>query len=215
MVLEYELREVKKEQEVFESFESGYKRIEKEIIKNLGLEPKVYAVAGGSGSGKTKLAKRLASLDSRILYITMDDFFTVPVLRGNEKDYDDPESYQLEKVNLCLYGLKRGREVIKPVYKKEDNSHKKENKRLQAGGAVVLDGLFALNQAVIAEVDLKIFVDADSELRLLRRIKRDSHFQSIQDVKAKWKFAEEAFVRYIAETRKAADILIKDNTTSI
>jgi len=210
MVLERELAESKKEQEVFD-FEHGYRRLSADISASLGNESKVYAIAGGSGSGKSYLSERLASLDPRILYINLDDFFTFPVLRGSEKDYDQLESYQLEKANLCLHGLKRYRDVIKPVYKKEDNSHTKKSVRLQKGGIIILEGIYALHHNVIAEVDLGVFLEADTDLRFVRRVERDKSFQSVKSVEAKWKFAEEAFLKYISETRKAADILIKNN----
>lgn len=211
MVLERELADSKKEQEVFESFEQGFKKLKLDISASLGKESKVYAIAGGSGSGKSYLAERLASLDQRILHIHLDNFFTFPVLRGQEKDYDQPESYQLEKANLCLYGLKRYKDVIKPVYKKEDNSHSKESVRLQNGGIIILEGIYALHHNIIAEVDLGVFLEAETDIRFVRRVERDKSFQPVKSVEDKWKFAEEAFLKYVSETRKAADILIKNN----
>ncbi len=210
MVFERELAESKKEQEVFD-FEQGYRKLSTDILTSLGGEPKVYGIAGGSGSGKSFLAERLASLDPRILHITLDDFFSVPVLRGSEKDYDQPESYQLEKANLFLYNLTRNREALKPIYRKPDNSHSKEQVKLKEGGIIILEGIYALHTNVVAEVDLGIFLEADTDLRLVRRVKRDESFQSRKAVENKWKFAEEAFLKYISETRKAADILIKNN----
>ena len=211
MVLGRELQESKKEQELFENLEAGYKRLKLDISSSLGKEPKVYGVAGGSGSGKSYLSERHAVLDPRILHIGLDSFFTKPVLRGEEKDYDQPESYQLEKANLFVHALTRKGAAVKPTYNKADNSHGKAEVKLQTGGIIILEGLYALHHNLVAEINLGVFLEADSDLRFVRRVKRDKGFQTVQDVEDKWKFADEAFIKYVSETRKAADILIKNN----
>lgn len=211
MVFEEELEESNNDQEVFEHFEKGYSRLKVDILTSLDKAPKVYGIAGGSGSGKSHLAERLASLDPRILRITLDDFFTKPRLVGNEKDYDQLESYQLEKANLFLYEITRNKEAVKPIYRKEDGSHSKKKVTLQEGGIIIFEGIYALHHNVIAEIDLGVFLEANTELRFVRRAERDKGFQTVKAVEAKWKFAEEAFIKGISETRKAADILIKNN----
>lgn len=176
----------------------------------------VLAFAGGSGSGKSKIAEYVSSFVKNSLYFSLDDFFGKPIVRGEIKDFDDPECYNLPKVNLVLKELKEKKEAVKPVYNKKDGSHSKKVVIIGDNGLIIIEGLHTLNDMVRGEVDCGVFVDADNELRLQRRIERDGPSLNMNKRKIikMWNIAEEVYRTKIASTQHHANLIIENNEHS-
>jgi uridine kinase len=141
--------------------------------------PLIIGVAGGSGSGKTTVAQQIirALGHEQVTFIQHDSYYRdrsgVPPEERKRINYDHPDALETELLVEHLEALKAGRPVEVPVYDFTDHV------RIGAVTAeplrvVVVEGLLALSEpALRALMDLKVFVDTDADLRIIRRIDRD------------------------------------------
>ena len=136
-------------------------------------------IAGGTGSGKTTLAEHLlkAFRDDATI-IAHDNYY----LDQSDKDYeerarqnyDHPDAFESDLLCRHLDLLSRGTAVDIPIYDYTVHNRSKETKRITPCRVIILEGILILSDPRIRErLDLKIFVDADADERILRRIKRD------------------------------------------
>jgi len=140
----------------------------------------VVGIAGGTGSGKTTLARRLLAAvgSDRALVLEQDSYYRDISTYGDVPedgiDFDHPSAIDLDRLAGDLGALRAGRSIDRPVY--DFASHR----RLPGGVAesprplVVVEGLFVLWHAETrSRLDLKVYVDAEADLRLARRLRRD------------------------------------------
>lgn len=145
----------------------------------MSSEPLVIGIAGGTGSGKTTLAQRLvAELSSGVTLLEHDWYYRdrsgVPASEREGINYDEPAALDNALLAQHLAALRAGRAVECPQYDFATHTRKSETRALQPAPIVAVDGilLFAIPELCEA-FDLRIFVDTDDDIRLLRRIRRD------------------------------------------
>jgi uridine kinase len=141
--------------------------------------PLVIGIAGGTGSGKTTLAQRLVSeLSSGVTLLEHDWYYRdrsgVPESEREDINYDEPAALDNALLVQHLAELRAGRAVECPQYDFATHTRKAETRAVQPAPIVAVDGilLFAIPELCDA-FDLRIFVDTDDDIRLLRRISRD------------------------------------------
>ncbi|KAI8873731.1 uridine kinase [Ramicandelaber brevisporus] len=200
---------------------------------NNGQNRPVYIVgiAGGSASGKTCVAERIVKhLGVRwVVILSMDSFYRPLTPEqskqafANNYDFDRPDAFDYDALFETLLKLKKGEAVDVPVY--DFSKHARSTDQVQAvyGATVVaFEGIFALYDAKVRELmDLCVFVDTDSDLRLARRLIRDCTQRGrdpegvIQQYK---RFVKPNHDQFIQPTMAHADIIIPrglDNTIAI
>ncbi|HJU66055.1 MAG TPA: uridine kinase, partial [Gemmatimonadaceae bacterium] len=140
----------------------------------------IVGVAGGSGSGKTTVARRLAQCLDRfaVSVIDMDAYYRHMVHLTLEErrrvNWDHPDAFDMDLLVAQLEALAAGRAIQKPVYDFVAHLRSDETVEVQPADVVVIDGiLLFVDQRVRALCDVKVYVDADSDIRLVRRIRRD------------------------------------------
>ena len=144
----------------------------------------LIGIVGGSGSGKTSLAqeliRRLCQAQVETLLLDMDAYYApLEVVRGRFGErpinWDHPHAFDLELMASHLAALKRNQPIRKPVYDFSTSDRVGWSDPVQPGRVVVLEGLllFAL-QELRDQLDVKIFVDTDADIRILRRLPRDT-----------------------------------------
>ncbi len=142
--------------------------------------PFMVAISGGSGSGKTTfvnyLVKKLAQDDP--LVIPMDHYYRdLSHLQPEERgaiNFDHPKAIERELVHEQVSLLRAGVAVEKPLYDFTAHVRKKETERVSPGKVIILDGIFSLCYSELYRLlDLKIYISVDSDIRVVRRIKRD------------------------------------------
>lgn len=141
--------------------------------------PLFIGLAGGSGSGKTTIAEALVHrLEGRVSLLSHDAYYRhMPELSFEERtrvNYDHPSSLETELLVKHLESLRSGVAIDQPVYDFSTHLRSDETERVEPGNVVVVEGILVLAEPELrSELDLKIFVDTDPDLRLARRIDRD------------------------------------------
>jgi uridine kinase len=141
--------------------------------------PLVIGIAGGTGSGKTTLAARLIrELSADVAVLEHDWYYRdrsgVPMNERESINYDEPQALDNALLAQHLAELRAGRAVECPQYDFATHTRKAATRRVEAARIVAVEGilLFAIPE-LCAAFDLRIFVDTDDDIRLMRRITRD------------------------------------------
>ena len=144
------------------------------------MKPLIIGIAGGTGSGKSTFARKVAdALDaSSVSFIDMDAYYhSYTQLSLDERrriNWDHPNSVDWDLLLAHLHALASGRDIEKPVYDFVEHLRRAETVRLRAAEVVVIDGILLFTDARVRQLcDVKVFVDADADIRLIRRLRRD------------------------------------------
>uniref|UniRef100_A0A4W3KBH2 Uridine-cytidine kinase n=1 Tax=Callorhinchus milii TaxID=7868 RepID=A0A4W3KBH2_CALMI len=180
----------------------------------------VIGLCGGSASGKTTVANKIIeALDVPwVVLLSMDSFYKVlnkeeqELAAKNEYNFDHPDGFDFDLLIHTLRKLKKGKSVKVPVYDFNSHSRRKDWKTVYGANVVIFEGILAFaNKELLKLLDMKVFVDTDSDIRLVRRLKRDisERGRDIGGViKLYNKFVKPAFEQYIEPTVQLADIVV-------
>jgi uridine kinase len=142
--------------------------------------PLIVGVAGGSGSGKTTIARRIAGelAPALVAHVDMDAYYRnrtdLTLDERRRVNWDHPDSLDVDLFVDQLDALARRESVPKPVYDYATHLRRDEPETIAAADAVIVDGILVLaDERVRERCDLKVFVDADADERLIRRLNRD------------------------------------------
>ncbi|XP_075869137.1 uridine-cytidine kinase-like 1 isoform X1 [Nelusetta ayraudi] len=180
----------------------------------------VIGLCGGSASGKTTVANKIIeALDVPwVVLLSMDSFYKVlnkeqqELAARNEYNFDHPDAFDFELLISVLRKLKKGKSIKVPVYDFTSHCRRKEWKTVYGANVVIFEGILAFaNKELLKLLDMKVFVDTDSDIRLVRRLKRDisQRGRDISGIIKQYnKFVKPAFEQYIEPTVQAADIVV-------
>ncbi len=141
--------------------------------------PLFIGIAGGSGSGKTTIAQAVVdTLGGQVAMVQHDAYYRhTPELSFDERarvNYDHPASLETELLVEHLMALRGGKSIEKPVYDFAEHLRSPETVTVAPARVILIEGILVLFEPELrTELDLKIFVDTDPDLRLARRIERD------------------------------------------
>lgn len=177
----------------------------------------VVGIAGGTASGKTTLTRQLASrLGKDVTVIEHDSYYRayheLSFEERTKLNYDHPDIYETELLVEHLAALRRGETVEVPVYDYPTYDRSDKTVTVAPAPVVVVEGILILADAALREqMDIKIFVDAEADVRILRRALRDGRERgrSLESVAAQYlatvKPMHEAFVE---PSKRYADIIV-------
>jgi uridine kinase len=142
--------------------------------------PLIIGIAGGTGSGKTTVARRVASAlaDSSVAFVEMDSYYRnhigLSMRELNQINWDHPDAFDFDLFVEHLDAMSNGLPIDKPIYDYAIHARSAESVRIAKVDVVVVDGILLFTDERVRErLDVKVFVDADADIRLVRRIKRD------------------------------------------
>ena len=139
----------------------------------------LIGVAGGTGSGKTTVASKIGEVLHKEMVIIPQDFYYgdnnhLPLEEREKINYDHPDSFDTELLVEHLKNLVAGETIQSPIYDFKEHKRREETKEIKPAPIIILEGiLIFVNPALREIMDFKIFVDTPSDIRLIRRIKRD------------------------------------------
>ena len=144
------------------------------------MKPLVIGVAGGTGSGKSTVARNVAAAlgDASVAFIDMDAYYLdhahLSMEDRRKVNWDHPNAFDWDHLVAQLAQLAGGAAIDKPVYDFVNHARSAETVRIPPADVVVIDGILLFVDARVRDLcDVKVFVDADADVRLIRRIRRD------------------------------------------
>ncbi|AZR73906.1 uridine kinase [Anoxybacter fermentans] len=178
----------------------------------------VIGISGGSGSGKTTVAENLVKQigDEHILLIKQDYYYKdnshLPLEERAKLNYDCPDAFDTELLIEHIKQLVAGKAIDQPQYDFTVHNRKPERIRVEPKRIILLEGILVLHDAELRDLmDIKVFVDADSDIRLLRRVLRDTRERgrTLDSIAEQYlKTVRPMYEKYIHPTKKYADIIV-------
>lgn len=181
-------------------------------------KPLVVGVAGGSGSGKTTVVNYICEEfeADNILLLEHDSYYRelnhLPFEERVKQNFDHPASLETELLIRHVKALMEGYTIEVPVYDFEAHTRKAETITATPATVILIDGILIFSEPHLLELmDVKIFVDTDDDVRLLRRLKRDieERGRSVSSVLTQYeKFVRPMHLEFVEPSKRYADIII-------
>lgn len=182
------------------------------------FNPLIIGVGGGSGSGKTTVVSKIVEGIGRdqIVLIEHDSYYRdlshLPLAERVKQNFDHPSSLETELLIRHLDALKSGYKIDIPVYDFVEHTRAPESISVAPKKVILIDGILIFSEPNLRErMDIKIFVDTDDDVRLLRRLKRDINergrdFDGV--LKQYEHFVRPMHLEFVEPSKRYADIII-------
>ena len=139
----------------------------------------VIGIAGGTGSGKTTITRKIIeNFGPDVSVINHDNYYkahhNMPYEERAKLNYDHPNAFDTDMLIEHLKQLRRGESVVCPVYDYTVHDRSQETVTIKPARVIIVEGILIFeNRELCDQMDIKIYVDADADVRILRRIVRD------------------------------------------
>lgn len=178
----------------------------------------MIGIAGGSGSGKSTVARNVAELltTSSVAFIDMDayykNFSNLPFEERRKLNWDHPDAFDFDLLCQHLTALSQRQPIEKPEYDFVTHLRRSEHTRIEPADVVVIDGiLLFVDERVRDLCDVKVFVDADADIRLIRRLERDTHARGrpLDDVIEQYlSTVQPMHLQFVEPSKRYADVIV-------
>lgn len=181
-------------------------------------KPLVIGIAGGSGSGKTTVSKEISKRlpADRVLILTEDAYYNddsaVSMDERKKINYDHPNAYDTDLLIEQLQDLLDGKAIEMPTYNFNILSRAKDTIHVEPADIIILEGILVLASEELRKfMDIKLFVDADDDIRFIRRLQRDTQERgrSIDWIISQYlATVKPSYNQFVEPCKKYADIII-------
>lgn len=177
----------------------------------------VIGIAGGSGSGKSTLTKNIKQkFGDDITVILHDDYYKAhDDLSYDERallNYDCPDAYDTDLMIEHLKALKSGKSITCPVYDYSIHNRSDKTVEIKPSKVIIIEGILILESQRLCDlIDIKVFVDTDPDIRIIRRIKRDmkKRARSFESIVEQYILTVKPMHEmYVEPSKKNADLVI-------
>jgi uridine kinase len=180
------------------------------------MQSLLIGIAGGTASGKTTLARILKnSFEDKVSIIKHDYYYYDRShfdVEDSKINFDHPDSFETELLINHLKSLKNGDAVERPVYSYKTNERLAEKRIVKPAPIIIVEGILIFHYELLKNLfDLRIYVDTDADIRLLRRITRDinERGRTFESVKRQYlRTVKPMHQKYVEPTKYKADIII-------
>jgi uridine kinase len=184
------------------------------------MRPLIIGIAGGTGSGKSTIAKNIAAGVPGELVTTIDHdayYRDHPELTAGERaelNYDHPDALETPLLVKHLTALKNGEVAELPVYDFKSHSRLAETRRVAPTPIIIVEGILVfVDRALRDQLDVKIFVDTDPDIRVFRRVRRDIEqrgrtFQSVRE--QYYRTVRPMHIEFVEPSKRWADLIIPE-----
>ena len=180
----------------------------------------LIGIAGGSGSGKTLVSRRICDElgSEKVIIIQQDSYYRdlshLPPVERAQRNFDHPDSIDSELFIAQLDALLRGKTIAQPIYDFSTHARRTETRRLGPNRIIVVEGILILDNPHLREMmDIKVFVDTDADIRLIRRIRRDvsERCRSVESVLEQYEASVRPMhLQFVEPSKRYADIIIPE-----
>src|SRR5882762_6913805 len=178
----------------------------------------LIGIAGGSGSGKTLVARTIIrDLGSqRVVIIDQDSYYKdleqVPFRDREARNFDHPDAFDVDLLRQHMRELLAGHSIDQPVYDYSQHRRTTETRRISDHLVVVLEGILIFHDPELrALMDIKLYVDADSDVRLIRRLRRDltERGRSVDAILRQYEDSVRPMhLQFVEPSKRFADVII-------
>ena len=182
------------------------------------MKPLIIGVAGGSGSGKSTVARNVAQAlqTESVAFIDMDAYYLnfahLPLPDRRKINWDHPETFDWELLVGQLTQLAAGESIEKPVYDFVSHTRSDRTVVVPPAHVVVVDGILLFSDARVRDLcDVKVFVDADPDIRLIRRIRRDmsKRGRPLDEILEQYvTTVQPMHLQFVEPTKRYADVIV-------
>jgi len=176
-------------------------------------------IAGGTGSGKTTITRRLQKrFGGSVSTLYHDNYYRarddIPFEERKRLNYDEPAAFETDLMVDQLRRLKRGETIECPTYDFTVHNRAQKTIFIRPAPVILVEGILILeNRELCDEMDIKVFVDTDADVRILRRIVRDvrDRGRSLESVVNQYlTTVKPMHERYVEPSRRRADIIVPE-----
>lgn len=182
------------------------------------MNPLIIGVAGGSGAGKTTVVDHIIETvgKDKIVLIQHDSYYRdlkhLTFEERKKQNFDHPSSLETELMIRHIKALTQGYQVEIPIYDFTRHVRKEETRLIQPKEIILIDGILIFTEKELRNLmSIKLYVDTDDDIRLLRRIQRDiiERDRSLENVLTQYEqFVRPMHLEFVEPTKRYADIII-------
>ena len=188
------------------------------------MQSLIIGVAGGTGSGKSTFTNRIKELfGSRVTVIYHDNYYRcrddITLEERKKINYDHPDALETDLLIKHISMLRAGQSVECPVYDFSQHTRSKKTVRIESSKIIIVEGILVLHDPRLREMlDIKIFVEADADERIMRRAIRDldERGRDISDVFRQYvETVKPMHYKYVEPTKAIADVVINSGQNQV
>ena len=177
----------------------------------------IIGIAGGTGSGKTTITRKIVQrFGNDVTVVHHDSYYkahhNMPYEERCKLNYDHPSSFDTDMLVQAIKDLKQGKEIVCPVYDYTIHDRSDKTIVIKPARVIIVEGILIFENRELCDLmDIKIFVDADADERILRRITRDvrDRGRSLESVINQYlTTVKPMHEKYVEPSKKNADIII-------
>lgn len=178
----------------------------------------IIGIAGGTGSGKTTVVKKICEQFSKeeVAVLSHDSYYydngDLPLEERRKKNFDHPDSIEFELMIDHVKELKAGHAINEPVYSFITCTRQEETNKVEPRQVLIIEGILCLtNKALRDLMDIKVYVDCDSDVRLARVIQRDikERGRDVEQVLTRYHHTvRPSHLQFIEPSKRYADIIV-------
>jgi uridine kinase len=183
-------------------------------------DPLVIGIAGGSGSGKTTVAQTILQRvgPDRIAFLQHDSYYKnrsgLPPAQSADVNFDHPNSLETELLIQHIAALRAGKTIDVPIYDFSTDSRTSQTFTVQPCRVILVEGILIFTEPELRKMfDVKIFVDTDADLRLIRRLERDiqERHRTVESVIRQYQLTVRPMhLEFVEPSKRYADIIIPE-----
>ena len=180
----------------------------------------LIGIAGGSGSGKTLVSRTIVrELGSdRVVVIDQDSYYRnledIPYRDRDARNFDHPDAFDNELLKRHIHALLSGTPVEQPIYDYAEHRRLDETRHIGEHLIVVLEGILIFTDAELRErMDIKLFIDADADVRFIRRLRRDlvERGRSVDSIIRQYEESVRPMhMQFVEPSKRWADVIIPE-----
>lgn len=184
----------------------------------------IIGICGGTGSGKTTIARKIIGSvgNESVILIEQDSYYRnlkdMPLDERHQANFDHPDAIDSDLLRNHIKRLKSGHSVEMPVYDFASHTRKPETEYLPPRPVVLVEGILIFAQPKILELlDIKVYVDTPGDIRFIRRLQRDiaERGRTVESViKQYYKTVRPMHFEFVEPSKRFADIIIPEGGNS-